>query len=139
MFPISINNAIISVLDDDEEWSRTESRLSKLSQVVMVSRDSAFIIIVIIYFQAKSVLEKNRKDGSIICSLASDCQYAQRPTKSFRDLEVSLCIAIKCISNPMIIFSVDFSWPAADHMMIKCHRIEKPCKSPQCFQPVSQV
>ena len=39
----------------------------------------------------------------------------------------------------MIIFSVDFSWPAADHMMIKCHRIEKPCKSPQCFQPVSQV
>ena len=103
MFPISINNAIISVLDDDEEWSRTESRLSKLSQVVMVSRDTAFIIIVIIYFQAKSVLEKNRKDGSIICSLASDCQYAQRPTKSFRDLEVSLCIAIKCISNNHIL------------------------------------
>ena len=105
----------------------------------MVSRDRAFIIIVIIYFQAKSVLEKNRKDGSIICSLASDCQYAQRPTKSFRDLEVSLCIAIKCIFNDNIL-----SWlqcPAADLMMIKCHRIEKPCKSPAvlptCFPSLS--
>ena len=97
------------MLDDDEEWSRTESRLSKLSQVVMVSRDMAYgitadvISIITYYFQAKSVLEKNRKDGSIICSLASDCQYAQRPTKSFRDLEVSLCIAIKCISNDNIL------------------------------------
>ena len=41
----------------------------------------------------------------------------------------------------MIIFSVDFIWPAADHMMIKCHRIEKPCKSPAvlptCFPSLS--
>lgn len=33
--------------------------------------------------QAKSVLEKSRRDGSIICSLASDCQFAQAPTKSY--------------------------------------------------------
>jgi len=53
--------------DHDEDLSLAESRMSKLSQVV----------------QAKSVLEKSRKDGSIICSLASDCQFAPTPTKSF--------------------------------------------------------
>jgi len=53
--------------DHDEDLSLAESRMSKLSQVV----------------QAKSVLEKSRRDGSIICSLASDCQFAQTPTKSY--------------------------------------------------------
>ena len=58
--------------------------MSKLSQVVQVSHYSLTSVFSDSEpVQAKSVLEKSRKDGSIICSLASDCQYAQAPTKSF--------------------------------------------------------
>jgi len=58
--------ATIVPWDHDEELSRTDSRLSKMSQVV----------------RAKSIVEKNKKDSTVICRLGSDYKSPQKPTKS---------------------------------------------------------
>ena len=82
--------SVLSFDHDDEFSSRADSRLSKLSQVVKVRPMSSSVTVWLFSIQisqAKSFLEKNKKDGSITCSLMSDSslprQIELRKTKSF--------------------------------------------------------